>query len=137
MNSTLAAGFSQVWVTVPGEPVAKERPRVTRRGTYTPPKTAHAEQVMAWKFRQAAPHHKPAPKVGYGLYCEFYFSHWQGKTDLDNLVKLVRDALNKVAWPDDRQVDEVCGRRFVDRAEPRTVLCVYPLGEPLPGRPAV
>lgn len=108
------------WITVEGEPVAKERPRVTRTGTYTPPRTAQAEQVIAWKFRQAAPHHRPDPVAEYALHAVFYCRTRRARTDIDNLVKLIMDALNGVAWKDDRQVATVVAHRMTDPVAPRT-----------------
>lgn len=48
-----------------------------------------------------------------------------GKPDLDNCLKLVADALNGIAWRDDRQIIGVtCHKHYA--AEPLTVLEVWP-----------
>jgi crossover junction endodeoxyribonuclease RusA len=44
--------------------------------------------------------------------------------DLDNVQKLVCDALNGIAWHDDKQLVEIVARRFDDRANPRVELTV-------------
>ena len=50
------------------------------------------------------------------------------KPDADNLVKLVKDALNRVAWHDDSQVAIVRGMKIYG-AEPRTVVLIETLEE--------
>jgi Holliday junction resolvase RusA-like endonuclease len=42
------------------------------------------------------------------------------RQDIDNVVKIVGDALNKIVWDDDWQIDYVrCIRLPVDKASPR------------------
>ncbi len=48
-----------VQIIVPGPPVAKARPRVTRRGTYTPAKTRAYEEHVQLVARQAMAGRKP------------------------------------------------------------------------------
>lgn len=109
---------------VPGVPQAKGRPKFARRGkfvqTYTPDKTVQAEQTLvarALAFRPEAPFACPLRVVA-----QFVMpipESWSkkkraladagamphtAKPDLDNLVKLVKDALNGVFWLDDKQI---------------------------------
>lgn len=106
--------------SVPGEPVSKARPRVTRHGTYTPERVKHAEELVAWHFRLAARRHVAAGDPLYGL--EVVFHLWnQGRRDLDNLIKLVLDGLNGVAWLDDSQVNEIKARK--QRAATKDLAC--------------
>ena len=52
------------------------------------------------------------------------------RRDIDNLLKLVLDALNKgVAWHDDFQVVEIHATRQSDLEHPRTEVTVGRLGE--------
>lgn len=113
-----------------GEPVSKSRARFTKRGSktfaYTPEKTKQAELLVADLFRLAAPHHMPDADVTYGIAAVFHCVHRQ-RRDVDNMIKLLCDGLNEVAWPDDVQVDEVSGRRvYGDQA--RTEVLVYETG---------
>lgn len=109
----------QVTFTVPGRPYAKKRPRFSRKSgrAFDPAENAKAEasighiaaqhfkapivgpvrvEVIAtfaipasWSKRKAADHlHRP---------------HTQ-KPDGDNLLKAVKDAMNRIAWGDDGQV---------------------------------
>jgi len=115
--------------TVPGQPVGKARPRFARIGafvrTYTPKATATYENLIKLSYLDAA---GPAsnPSTGWvRLSIQAVFarpaSHYgtgrnagrlkpgapvcyTQKPDCDNLLKAVLDALNGVAYADDRQV---------------------------------
>lgn len=118
--------------TIPGEPVSKARARFTKRGSkshaYTPEKTKTGEETVAWKFKQAAPRHRPDSESTYGVFAVF-FNGTRQRRDVDNMLKLILDGLNKVAWADDVQVEEVSGRRGVDvAANARTEVLVYKVG---------
>lgn len=104
------------------EPIGKARPRFTKTGhAYTPQKTKDAEELIAAAYRAAGGGcipkgvpaelevvaHFPIPKS---------FSQKKRdavldseilptkKPDADNILKLVADALNGVAYEDDAQV---------------------------------
>jgi crossover junction endodeoxyribonuclease RusA len=126
-NAPLVARFS-----IEGEPVSKARPRFTGRGSktraYTPEKTYEAEQRVAWKFRQAARGHTLNPDLTYGVVGVF-FSGTRQRRDVDNMLKLLLDGLNKVAWPDDEQVVEISGRKeHCDPEDARTEVAIYVVG---------
>ena len=113
--------------SIPGAPVAKARPRFSRRGgfvmTYRPSKEVAAEaRLRAFVQEQMRNQHLEMLPAGAPLVvsCEFDFAppkSWGkrrklgclgqphiSKPDLDNLIKFVLDALNGVVWADDRQV---------------------------------
>lgn len=125
--------MSELQFTVPGEPVSKARARFTGYGSkvrsYTPAKTRTAEEVMARSFRAAGGTLESDSEVTFGVAVIFYNGTRQ-RRDVDNMLKLVLDGLNKVAWADDNQVVEVSGKkRYVDtREEARTEVSVYRLG---------
>lgn len=119
--------------TVLGEPISKARARFTNYRSpsraYTPEKTKKGEEAVAREFCKAAPDHKPSSTLEYGLACVF-FAGTKQRRDVDNMLKLVSDALNGVAWADDVQVREVMGRRGLDAPEnARTEVLVYEVGE--------
>jgi len=109
---------------VPGIPVPKQRPRVTRRGTFMP---AH---YVAWKeccrdeaavvFAEFACRGTPwdAQATAYAMTVRAYLPHSNGG-DADSLGGAVMDALNKFAFPDDRFVADLRVLRFVDKVNPR------------------
>lgn len=119
--------------TVEGEPASKSRARFTKRGsktvTYTPEKTKQAEERMAWVYRASkGPQHDGDTTRAYGVEATFYYSHNQ-RRDVDNMLKLILDGLNGVAWPDDVQVVEVAGRKqWVAKSEARTEVRIHDLG---------
>jgi len=107
---------------VEGIPVAKGRPRFTKTGiAYTPTKTRDAEEAFWLQSRVHAPRkpiegavrlelsfNMPIPKsrekaikekVGNGEWVPHII-----RPDVDNMVKLVTDAMNKRFWNDDSQV---------------------------------
>ena len=57
------------------------------------------------------------------LSCEFYRSDSR-RCDIDNLVKLVQDALNGVAYKDDSQIVGLMAAKHLDKEMPRTVVSI-------------
>lgn len=110
--------------TIPGNPVGKGRPRATTINgmarMYTPKKTASYETLVVMAYTQAGGEKLEGPirmvilatfemplswsmkkrKATDGAFCE-------KKVDADNIAKIVCDALNGVAYHDDRQVVEL------------------------------
>ena len=121
--------------TIEGEPVSKARARFTKSGrSYTPDATRTAEAKVAWHFRAAAKAAPPDSANAFGVF-GIFFSATRQRRDVDNMLKLLLDGLNKVAWADDTQVTEVSGRKeLADEVEhARTEVVVYRLG-PIPNR---
>ncbi|MCL0047873.1 RusA family crossover junction endodeoxyribonuclease [Dehalococcoidia bacterium] len=99
-------------LTLYGDPVGKARPRVTRTKTgksltYTPSRTAQAEE--RWKALFLESEQQPFPEgTPLSLLLRAYLNKPQylrkrarlpiTKPDLDNLVKLVTDALEELAY---------------------------------------
>ena len=111
---------------IPGTTVPKQRPRFSKKmgRAYTPAKTTHAEGAVKLFYKQAYP---DAPlltgPIALTVVCLYptptkprWLAEWvaqksvpyRGASDWDNLGKLVSDALNKVAWDDDRQIWMAC-----------------------------
>lgn len=93
---------------------SKARPRHGRGRVYTPAATKAAEEAIAWKFRSAAPGHKP-DRGPWGLLLVFHGAH--GSQDIDNMIKLVMDGLNKIAYSDDRYVTDLVCRKVADESK--------------------
>jgi Holliday junction resolvase RusA-like endonuclease len=115
---------------VPGDPQPKERPRTVKGHTFTPQRTKDAEQRVHDAFRAAMPDWQTEPDGTYGVLMEFNAE--QGSTaDLDNLTKLVWDALNtntktghQGLWLDDIQVGMAL-LRLVRYGDPGATVWVF------------
>lgn len=122
--------------TVPGEPVGKARPRVTKRGiTYTPRKTAEYERLV--RLCYVSKGHCALPMKGpIAMSVEAVFSVPrsltkaerarrengdalpQKKPDADNILKACADALNGLAYEDDKQICKaVVTKRYCNAGE--------------------
>ena len=100
------------FLSIDGEPVAKDRPRATVRTrkdgssyphVYTPDRTSEAERIIWAHFKDRYPGMEPIAEP-FALTLRFFEGPRQAEKqqDLDNLQKLVLDALNGHAWVDDR-----------------------------------
>lgn len=119
--------------TVPGEPLGKSRPRVTKNGTFTPKATREAEA----RVRAALDAEHPTPLLvveGEALSISLMIYRFERRPrDVDNLLKLVMDALNGLAYVDDSQVEDVGRLRTVwvsERGQAHTVVSLTRLGRP-------
>ena len=132
----------RISITVPGEPVAKARPRFTKNGhVYTPKKTAVYEQVIGLHARAAMKGKKiltGAIKLSVTAYMPIPQS-WSLKQktkamsgalrhtkrpDLSNIIKSVEDALNGIVYADDAQIDRYGESRKAFSSIPRTEIVV-------------
>lgn len=119
--------------TVPGRPVPKARPRITRRGTYTPSCTVEYENRVRISWMESG-----APKIPENTpirVCVFAWiplpmsmsqkkrialdgtPHTGHRADIDNIVKSVCDALNGYAYPDDCAIWRIEGKKLCHNGE--------------------
>jgi crossover junction endodeoxyribonuclease RusA len=110
-------------LTVPGEPIAKARPRHTRGGhSYTPKGTVAFEAAVAaaWDSED-----RPDLPACVRLDVSFYLGTHR-RVDVDNLVKSIADGLNTRAYDDDWRVHELRAQKFyTTRDRARTEIHVY------------
>lgn len=115
--------FKKMYFEVEGEVIGKGRPRFTKQGrTYTPKKTLDYERAIKRSYLNKYTYlSKKSIRIKICAYLEVAKSHSKvkkqkmldnelqctKKPDVDNIVKVVLDALNKVAYQDDTQVVEV------------------------------
>lgn len=125
---------------VMGTPVAKGRPRVTKWGTYTPEKTVNYENLVQFSYLQQ---YKGLESMQGYLKMEIYFLMPivastskkrkqlmlerkilpDKKPDIDNCIKSITDALNGIAYADDKQVVEVHAYKYYSE-EPQAVVMI-------------
>lgn len=110
-----------VVAVVPGPPASKARPRFARSGrAYHDPKSAAAEEYTGWHIRKALGPLGAFPG-NVAVVCIFYRAD-RYRADVDNMLKHVCDAANRVAWADDSQVTAILGVAEYDPDNPRTVV---------------
>ena len=131
-------------LTIPGEPCAKQRPRMTKQGhTYTPQKTVNYETLVRelyilQNFRQqlegelvmtvrayftipkSASKKKAADMVGGRI-------RPTKRPDWDNVGKIISDALNGLAYHDDSQIVTATVEKWYS-AEPRVEVEIQEIG---------
>lgn len=125
---------------MPGEPRGKGRPRVTRNGTYTDSETKAYEQKIIAYYRKTFGGYTWPDEAFISVKVIAYYPIPKSATkaakaamqagkmfpsrkpDIDNVLKVVLDALNGVAYKDDSRVVRVEAEKrysFVPRLEIR------------------
>lgn len=116
-------------LTIPGEPVGKARPRMIRGGiVYTPAKTVNYETLIRELFVIKYPDFQPIegpvemnlfawlkmPKESKKktLAMESGEIRPTKKPDMSNILKTVEDALNNLAYNDDKQIVELTVKKW-------------------------
>ena len=129
----------RIFFIIPGEPQSKGRPRFYHNGkfvrAYTPDQTVNYENLvkLAWMQKSEEPFSEPIRKLEGAIKAEIraFFpipksaskkKHEQmalGKIrpttvrkDLDNICKSILDALNGIAYDDDRQIVELIAYKY-------------------------
>ena len=130
--------------TVPGNPVPKGRPRMTRQGiAYTPERTREYEERIRASFltvREREFYGKETPiRIIMRIYLPIAESLSKarksarregrempiGRPDLDNYIKTL-DALNSLAWWDDGQIVSISATKYY-ADDPRMEIEIYPI----------
>lgn len=130
-------------LTIPGEPIAKARPRMTKSGhVYTPQRTVDYERWVQTLFVEE--YGQPRMEGAILLQLDLHFgipkSRSKGtrermrqglerpckRPDIDNCLKSVSDALNGIAYKDDSQIVTAVIQKFW-ADEPRAVVTIEEL----------
>lgn len=132
---------------IPGDPVAKQRPRMTKSGhVYTPEKTRQYEKLVkeaylnhsrSWKFGKDVPleirivAYFPIPKSDSNKRKN---EKKMGairptiKSDIDNICKSILDGLNGVAYVDDKQIVSLHASKWYAES-PKVRVMILPVRE--------
>lgn len=119
---------SAIKFTIPGSPQGKARPKFARHGnyvqTYTPKKTKDYENEVKLEYIRKYPNKCYNKSIMLVLHINAYYSIPKKtnkqkrafmlagkirpikKPDMDNIIKIIADALNKTAYYDDAQIVE-------------------------------
>lgn len=108
--------------TIPGEPTGKARPRVTKWGTHNTEKTILYENLVKMCYQEQCGEYtekplradiavfysipKSTPKKHIETMLNGYLRPCK-KPDIDNICKIIFDALNGIAYKDDTQIIEL------------------------------
>lgn len=119
--------------TLPIPPVAKERARVTRFGSYTPARTKEFQNQVRMHAKKHAP--KVLFKTPLSLQCDFYiakpnrpkFIHAAVRPDIDNYLKAIMDSLNGIIWVDDSLIVMVTTAKYYTTDKPEIFISVKEL----------
>jgi len=132
--------MTEIAITIPGDPVAKGRPRMTKSGrAYTPVKTRQYENYVRACAAQSMIGHKPLtgpltarvaalfdipaswPKWKQNAALDGSMRH-TSTPDLDNLIKVV-DGLNGVVFHDDSSICNIVATKGYS-TEPRLEIII-------------
>lgn len=130
----------QIKFTVLGEPQGKGRPKFSRQGgfvkTYTPDKTVLYENLIRTEYLRQCLGQRFPDKEPLAMHIKAYYTIPASaskkrqaameagevrpvkKPDVDNIIKVVADSLNQVAYRDDTDIVEVALEKFYAR-QPR------------------
>lgn len=107
-------GINSINIFIEMKPTPKSRPRFVKTGrAFTDKKTVTAEKLIALRAKSASSSEIWRFPIQLSLRFHFFppknfkgkIPSWRPKRpDLDNLAKLVKDALNGVLWVDDAQI---------------------------------
>lgn len=124
-----------------GQPIAKQRPRVTRSGiAYTPSKTVNYETLVKYTYQSLYPKRElilgrieanitavfPVPKSYSKKKTEELLNghnNYDKKPDCDNLAKIILDSLNGIAYKDDSQVTSLHINKEYG-TQPKVIVCL-------------
>lgn len=121
-------------VTVIGKIKGKERPRFINGHTYTPNATKTYEKLIRDNYiKQCNKKHNGAVRVEIMAYYKIPKSYTKKriknildgmekptkKPDVDNIIKIVLDSLNKIAYADDKQVVKVSLEKLYTKEDER------------------
>lgn len=140
----------RITFTIPGAPFGKQRPKFSTRGgfakAYTPKETVSYENLVKLEYERQCAGQKFADDAEIMAEITAYFPIPKSaskkareamdagsirptkKPDCDNIAKTILDALNNIAYTDDKQIVLLQVGKFY-REEPCVIVCLLGRGE--------
>lgn len=101
----------ELFFQVPGRPISWKRVnRYMGRGIEPKEQRIKKQEISSYALAAMASGLFRKTRSPVSVHCWFYGPH--PLSDIDNLTKLILDALNEVAWDDDRQVVEIWSEKI-------------------------
>ena len=137
-------GYMIIRLEIPGEPIGKARPRVSKFGSYTPKKTKNYETFVKELF--FAKHGQVLLEGPLEVEIKAYFKIPKSvskkrreemingqitptkKPDIDNVIKGIADALNDIAYEDDKQIVRVIAEKYYSE-KPRAEVTIKTIND--------
>lgn len=140
----------KVKFTIMGTPKGKGRPRFQRIGNYTkvstPPDTVNYENLVKLEYEyQCKKYYFGEGELGMNLVCYYPIAKSTSKKkktemlnrtirptkkpDCDNVLKIVADSLNQIAYKDDSQIVETNVKKYFAEI-PRVEVEIYDIADP-------
>ena len=136
-----------ITIDIPGDPFGKQRPKVTMRGdkchAYTPEKTVDYENFVKYCFVQQMKECRASIfdcaismeiQAFYGIPESFSGKKKKQaergeifptvKPDADNIAKIICDALNKIAFWDDKQITHLLVKKRYTPDAPHVLISI-------------
>ena len=128
--------------TIPGSPIPLDRARHGKGKVYDTPRNKSAKRTIGKSGMAAMVGRKPIQgpvRIRVAFLFEWPKSYTQKrrkacygnmkdtKPDIDNLAKMVMDALNGIAYDDDSQVCEITATKYFSQTETCTRVMIEPL----------
>lgn len=137
--------LKEIKLTIPGKPMGKQRPKFSTRGKFvkatTPVETVSYENLVKIMYQETYGNMFFEQEEPLELVVNAYFLPPANtskkklalmyenkirptkKPDFDNIAKIIGDALNAIAYPDDKQVVDAAIHKFYD-TEPRVEITI-------------
>ena len=115
-----------IYFSVPGNPLPKQSYKHSKTGGYTPQRIKDWQNLIAVRFKEEYPGF--VPFTGDVKAIIVFTRANKIRCDIDNLSKAVLDALNGLAWEDDKQITKLDLTKRYDKENPSMWILARDIG---------